>query len=571
MSEHVDAVVIGSGFGGSVTAARLAADKRRVVVLERGRSYPPGSFKRTPSTIRELFWDPGDGLQGIYNVWHFRKLSAVVCSGLGGGSLIYANVLLRKDEKWFQDQEPDGTYRPWPVTRAILDPHYEIVERAMNAQCYPLAHEPYKSVEKVRAFRQAVEAMAKGNPSRSLVTPPLAITFANDGRPPVPGETIIEAQRNLHDQDRRTCMLCGECCVGCNYGAKNTLDYTYLSVAKHAGADLRTLCEVLTFKQLVPDKRFEVTYVKHREDGAPAKLDDLPRHTITCDRLILSAGTLGSTRLLLRNLAAFPAIKRDVVGTRFSGNGDLLTFALRCTRQVDGKQQPWMLEATRGPTITSTLHEKSVLDTGDAKDGPGLYVQDAGFPKEIAWLLEGLDGPGWISRGWRFLKRLLAGIIGRNRDPDLAAELARVVGNGVLTGSSVPLLGMGRDVPEGRLKLDGTQLALDWSGARSAAYFKRSTDAAREIVAAMGGEFMLNPQARFLKRALTVHPLGGCPMGASADEGVVDSHGEVFGHPGFFILDGSVLPGPVGPNPSLTIAAVTDRAVTHMIEHWPRT
>jgi len=133
--EHFDAIVIGSGFGGSVMAYRLAAAGKRVCLFERGKAYPPGSFPRSPHDMKANFWDPSAGLQGLFNVWSFKRLGAVVSSGLGGGSLIYANVFLRKDDKWFvKENVPGDGYESWPLTRADLDPHYDAVEKVIGVQ-----------------------------------------------------------------------------------------------------------------------------------------------------------------------------------------------------------------------------------------------------------------------------------------------------------------------------------------------------------------------------------------------------------------------------------------------------
>src|SRR5882757_67704 len=142
--ETFDAVIIGSGFGGAVMAYRLAQAGKRVLVLERGKSYPPNSFPRAPRDMARNFWDPSEGLYGLFNLWSFRGSGAIVASGLGGGSLVYANVLIRKPEKWFVWESPvDGSFTPWAVTQSDLIPHYERVERMMGANPYPFEAAPY--------------------------------------------------------------------------------------------------------------------------------------------------------------------------------------------------------------------------------------------------------------------------------------------------------------------------------------------------------------------------------------------------------------------------------------------
>ena len=552
--EHFDAVVVGSGFGGSVSAYRLAEAGQSVCLLERGKAYPPGSFARTPKAMHANFWDPSAGMFGLFDVWSFKHIAALISSGLGGGSLIYANVLLRKDEKWFVREEPGVPgYEYWPVTRAELDPHYDRVERMMNAQRYPFAKSPYDRTEKTKAMQMAGQKL-----DMEWMLPPLAVTFANTGAEPIPGEPIVEAHRNLHDRTRSTCRLCGECDVGCNYGSKNTLDYNYLSAAKRAGADLRTLAEV---KTIAPHagRGYVISYRQH-VPGEP-KQPDAPLVTISATRLILSAGTFGSTYLLLSNRQHFPGIS-PTLGSHFCSNGDLLTFALRCSRKTDAGKVPWALDGTYGPVITSSLRMPDTLDGGSRR---GFYIEDAGYPAFITWLVETAGLASTLGRAQRLAWRRILSALGIHTTTNLSADIANLLGSGDLSASSIPLLGMGRDVPDGHLGLENGLLSSDWAIKRSSPYFTGLTDTMKQITEAWGGCFQSNPTWHLGHRSITVHALGGAPMARRIDEDVVNGYGEVFGYPGLHVADGSVMPGPVGTNPSLTIAALADRFADRII------
>jgi cholesterol oxidase len=554
-TEHFDAIVVGSGFGGSVMAYRLREAGLSVCLLERGKPFPPGSFPRTPQGMAANFWDPSEGLFGMFNLWSFKHLGALVSSGLGGGSLIYANVLLRKDEKWFVREQP-GTpgHEYWPVTRAELDPHYDRVERMMNAQRYPFHHPPYDRTPKTRAMQ-----LAAGKLELEWLLPPLAVTFANDGEAPVPGEPVREARRNLHDRTRYTCRLCGECDVGCNYGSKNTLDYNYLSEAKRLGAEIRTLCDVVDFEPRAGGG-YGVRYRQHTLGEPTPK--GAPLVTVTADRLVLAAGTLGSTYLLLKNRAAFPGLSPRL-GARFCGNGDLLTFATRSHETVDGKRRPWLLDGTRGPVITSAIR---MADAADGHEGRGFYIEDAGYPAFAAWIMETSGALGTVQRLKRaFFRRVRSGL-GIRKRTDLGGEISYVLGAAELSSTSVPLLGMGRDVADGHLKLEEGLLESDWRIRSSTAFFTRMRDTMKRIADVWDAGFRDNVIWHLGRRVITVHPLGGCSMGRDAREGVVDVNGEVFGYPGLYVADGAVMPGPVGANPALTIAALADRFADTIVE-----
>jgi cholesterol oxidase len=537
MNERFDAVVVGSGFGGSVMAYRLAQAGRSVCLLERGRPYPPGSFARSPADMAKNFWDPSEGLHGLFDFWSFRGIEGVVSSGLGGGSLIYANVLIRKPAEWFDDEHDS-----WPIRYEDLESHYEAAEGMLAPQRYPAAHEPYASTPKTVAFAEAAERVFGRRPR----FPDLAVTFGTGDGPPVPGEEIPGGDDNLHGAKRYTCRLVAECDIGCNWGAKNTLDFNYLSAAQREGATIRTLSEVRAFERAGEDG-WLVRYRRHRPPDEPEQ------HTLQAGRLILSAGAFGSTFLLLKNRAALSGMTGEHLGTRFSGNGDLLTFATRCK---DGSGRARRLDPSVGTVITSALP----VPPGEGSGERGFYLEDAGVPEFAGWLLEAADAPNALLRVPRILwKRLKERFTGQPNS-NLSAELSALLGKTELSSGTLPLLAMGRDFADGNMSLTKKgYLDLDWKIRKSDAYFRWVRRHSHDVARQLGGKPVDNP-IWHLKRVITVHPLGGCPMGAGPGEAVVSHEtGEVFGCPGLHVADGSVLPGPVGPNPSLTIAAVSDR------------
>jgi cholesterol oxidase len=552
---HFDVVIVGSGFGGSVMAHRLAAAGRNVLVLERGQSIPPGDFPRSPYRFRRAFWDPSEGLYGMFSIWSFDHLGSVVSSGLGGGSLIYANVLLRKDPSWFLEAV-DGALRPWPVTYDDLREHYRRAERILGAQRYPFEHEPYASTPRTRLFHRAAE-----DRGWHPFSPPLAVTFAAPGKPPRPGDVIPEPEgrENLHGVTRTTCRLVGECDIGCNFGAKNTLDLTALSEAWHDGAEIAPLCEVRELEHR-PGGGYAVRYVRHdlAREGRPYPTGTLPLETVTCDRLVVAAGTFGTTWLLMQNrdrLGGLPV----ALGTRFSGNGDLLTLALKPRDRETGELLP--VEGGYGPSITAAVRFEGAPDPADPAGSPprGYYIEDAGYPDLLNWLIQAVEMPGNVIRAWWVAVRLMRRLFRLHDDTDVAAELSKLLGDAALSAGVLPLLGMGRELPSGVIGVKGGRLSVDWTIDRARDYFDRVRAQQQALAGSMGADFRDNPVWHLGRRVITVHPLGGAPMGHDEREGVVDGWGRVFGHPGLYVADGSVMPGTVGPNPSLTIAALADR------------
>ena len=558
---HFDVVVVGSGFGGSVMTQRLSQAGMSVCLLERGKSYPPGSFPRSPWETGRNFWDPSKGLHGLFNVWSFRGIGGIVASGLGGGSLVYSNVLIRKDRSTFVRDELET----WPVTYEELEPHYERHERMLAATPYPFepdpakrdpAREPFDRTYKTNALRLAAERLGL-----EWYLPKLAVAFSANGAPSL-AEPILDEPENIHGRVRSTCRLCGECNIGCNYGSKNTLDFNYLSdAALRHGASIFTRCEVKTFAPR-PEGGYVVGYVDHSEAiEGETRTQPLPLRTMTCDRLVLAAGAFGSTYLLLKNREALPGLS-DRLGKRFCGNGDLLTFALKSLEE-GADRRPRLLDPGYGPVITSTIRVPDALEGGP---GRAYYIQDGGQPQIASWIVETGNLPGVIRRALRLVVRLVKKWLRFDRRSDIGREIAAAFGPATLSSSMMLLFGMGRDIPDGNMSLteDG-YLDLDWRTRRSNAFFEQVRGTGGQIADVLNAKFVDNPPWH-LSRVVTVHPLGGCPMGRDELEGVVDSYGRVFGHQDLLVVDGSMIPGPVGPNPSNTIAALAHRAAERLIE-----
>jgi cholesterol oxidase len=282
---------------------------------------------------------------------------------------------------------------------------------------------------------------------------------------------------------------------------------------------------------------------------------------VTTKRLILSAGTLGSTFLLLKmrreNPRAFSRISTQL-GKRFGGNGDFLMLATKAKDSTGGKKKPRILDPSYGPVITSTVRVPASEDGGE---GRGHYVQDAGYPEFVTWNLRAINTPLKAARFLRFFWKWLD----RDSETDMGAEAADVFGKAERSASLLPFLGMGRDVPDGGMELRDGKLNVDWRSKASRPYFLGVRDAMRGLAEKLEARIWDTP-LWWLSRYITVHPLGGCSMGETDSEGVVDPYGKVFNYDRMYVADGSVMPGPVGPNPSLTIAALADRFADRVID-----
>jgi len=535
-----DVVVIGSGFGGSVMTCRLAEKGYRVCLLERGREYGFNAFPRRIHELKRAFWDPKDGLDGLFEVRSHpdSDVCTVTASGLGGGSLIYANVLIPMDEELFAG---------WPggINRSILDPYYKKVLETMQAAPYPFDDPYYADTPKSAALKNIAGKLPQ-DPEATAPPhgffPHLAVWFKGT----FPGEQTA----NAHGVLQSRCIKCGECDVGCNIHAKNTLDLNYIARARSASllgpqntpADVRTNAEAV---DIVPDgDGYRVTY---RDTGDATGAASV---TLRAGKVIIACGSVGSAGLLLRlkRRDSLPRLS-DALGKKWCGNGDLEGTVLDAGTDI---------VPTRGPVITYAVkYEYRPYPDGFPHQ---IYIEDAGFPVFLAWYVAGKIPSARkvfdrIKLFWKFIERLFR----RRPETDIGDDIARIIDNDGLIRRTLIMLGMGRDRSDGEVVLDGEgEPFVKWSVKGSQLHIDRQKREMKRIADALYGDFLVNPLT-YLDKLISVHPLGGCVMADDPADGVVNPHGEVFNYPGLYVVDGSIVPTSIGPNPSLTIAALAER------------
>ena len=518
MNSSYDAVVVGSGFGGGITACRLAEQGWRVCVLERGRRFGPGDFPERLEQAPFAFWHPWLNPGGMFDLRLMKDLSVLTAAGVGGGSLVYANVQLRAPADVFEDAR-------WPaaIDRAELDPYYDRTEDALQPRATP--DDP--ALPKIRAFE------ASGSRAGRTAEPlPLAVHFGEDRRHPFSGAF------------QQGCQNLGRCDAGCPVLAKNTVDITYVARAEAHRAEVYPLHEVV---RLDPPPRAGGNWrigfrdLQYRVEGA-----------VEAPVLVLAAGTLGSSRLLFKNRRRLPGLS-PALGTRFSGNGDALALALDPqASDVAGARTDY------GPTMTSRL---------DYTAEEGFMVADGGLPTSFGTVLEALRAVNALT-GWGRVvvrARRAAARLGLTDRP-LTHRGARLRHDPPISDSLVFLM-LGRDAANGRMRLTPLFRCFDirWSNDDSAALFDGMRRAAAELARAAEATPFFALDAGPLGKFITVHPLGGAPMADDPARGVVDDRGRVHGLPGLYVLDGSIVPTALGVNPSKTIAALAERGVEHLL------
>lgn len=517
MSRAYDVVIVGSGFGGGIAACRLAEAGRRVCVLERGKRWRPEDFPDGPAQAPEALWHESLNPGGLFDVRLMRDVSVITAAGVGGGSLVYANVQLRAPADVFDQGWPVG------LDRAALDPWYDRTEEALQPVSTPADPE----LPKVRAFAAAGRRV--GKQAEPL---PIAVHFGEPREHPFSGVR------------QEGCQNLGHCDIGCPVNARNTVDITYIARAEKHGAEVRPLHLA---ERIEPPARSDANWTVGFSD-----LGEGDDGSVEAPILILAAGTIGSSRLLLQNRRRLPGLS-PALGSRFSGNGDALGLAL-------DPQAPDVRGARNdfGPVMTSKL---------DYTAERGLIVADGGLPANFDVLLDVARGVNVI-QGWRrWLLMLRAALIRlgwsdqalRPRDVRIAERESDV--------DSLIFLMIGRDAADGQMRLTSLLHRFDirWNKAGSAKLFADLEATAKEIAEKSEAEPFYALEGGPLSKFTTVHPLGGCPMADDPTAGVVDGFGRVHGHPGLYVLDGSIVPTALGVNPSKTIAALAERGAAQLV------
>lgn len=516
---NYDCVVIGSGFGGSVAALRLAEKGYSTAVLEQGRRVSPADMRAAGKNPLKLFWAPALGLRGFFAQTLFRHVTLVRGVGVGGGSLVYAAVLLRPKPPFFSD----AAWRDLADWQGELAPHYATAERMLG-----LAVNPRQSQMDVylQAAAHAMNAGATYGPT------PQGIYFAN------PGEDSPDPFFNGAGPVRRGCIHCGDCLSGCAHNAKNTLDKNYLHLAEGLGA------------QIVPETR--ATLIRKTPDGYEIETASSfglarKRRIFRARRVFLAAGVLGTVNLLFqsrgaRGLGALSPRLGDHVRT----NSEAITAAVARDRKLD---------LSDGTAISSHFYPD-----------PETHVTQNRFPKSYNFFKfyagPMVDEPRPLLRA---LKTLAAFI----RSPWRATISLRA---GDWRKRTTVLTVMQHRDNELQLRRKSAWLApltrglytRAPSGRAAPAYIAQANAAARAVAAACNGEPQNVITESLLNISSTAHILGGAAIGARPEDGVIDANHQVFGCPGLFVVDGAAIPANVGVNPSLTITALAERALSRI-------
>jgi cholesterol oxidase len=518
-----DWLVIGSGFGGSVSALRLAEKGYSVAVLECGRRFADADFAKQTADFRRYNWVPHLGMRGILRLNVFKDVFVLSGCGVGGGSLGYANTLYRARPGFYDSPQWSGL-ADWA---SELAPFYAEAERMLGVETYVLLREYGESIGVGETYTRTPVGVFLGESGKTVADP----YFGGEG------------------PERTGCVRCGTCMIGCRHGAKNTLMKNYLWFAEKLGVQILSERMVTDISPLGDGSGAEGYEVAHQRSGGIVRRD--PR-TVTARGVIVAAGALGTNRLLQRcKLSGSLARISDRLGHTVRTNSEAI---ISVTAPDDSD---WNFSDS--VAITSSIHTDpdthiEVVTYGDGGDSQGLLRQ----------LMVTAGG-----RGTRPLHFLLA--VARHPREALGAFKIRGMSRHTIIllvmqslDNSIRLK-VKRRLPNGSVMLTTEQDPLHPNpDSIPAAY-----DAARWFAKRIGGTAYSGVTEAVLGIPLTAHILGGAVIGASAESGVIDAQHRVFGYENLLVCDGAAVPANVGANPSLTITALAERAMTFVAPKGP--
>lgn len=515
-----DVLIVGSGFGGSVTALRLVEKGYKVAVLEAGRRFADDELPKTSWDLRKFLWAPKLGCYGIQRIHPLRNVLILGGAGVGGGSLNYANTLYVPPEPFFQDPQ----WRDITDWRAELTPYYERAKQMLG-----VVQNPHMTPAD-EIFKQVADDMGVGD---TFVQTPVGVFFGE------PGETVPDPYFGGVGPERTGCLECGDCMVGCKHGAKNTLVKNYLYLAERAGAEVVPLTTVTALRPHA-DGTWDVT-----TERTGAWLRKRP-HTYSAKQVVLAAGTLGTQKLLhaMRDTGTLPELSPRV-GELTRTNSESIVGA--ATRTVDPD-----LDVTRGVAITSSIHP-----TPDTHIEPVRYGRGSNSMGLLQTLM--VDGGGRVPRWLRFLGlalrhplTLLSFLSVRNwSERTIISLVMQHLDNSITTYTTRGLFGR---------KLTSRQ----GHGEPNPTWIPAGNDVTRRVAEKIGG-VAGGTWGEVFNIPLTAHFLGGAPIGADREHGVIDAYHRVFGYPTLSVVDGAAVSANLGVNPSLTITAQAERAAAY----WP--
>ncbi len=519
-----DYIIVGSGFGGAVSALRLAEKGWRVALIEQGRRIDTADITRAKQKPSHLLWIPEFGLKkGYFTQQLFKHVAIIGGVGLGGGSLVWAAVMLEPKDKFYEAPELTAMGIDW---RRELAPHFATAKRMLG-----VATNPYRT-EQDALLEYTARAM---HVAQTFGPVPNAICFdAEPGTDPYFGGT---------GPARSPCTRCGGCMTGCADNAKNSLDKNYLHFAELAGVKILTELKADRIEN-TPDGSYQVTLKPSRSRGAERRL--------SASKVVLSCGVVGTMQLLMKNRDEYGTLKNvsPVLGRCVRTNSEAITAVLH----------PRGVDMTKGTGVSSDFYPDENTHVTQNRFDRGYRIirylygpmtEGTGpLRRSLHTLWKTLLSPrlmvrNWFCRNWE--KRITLFTVMQDLDNAVGFTYKRDWRSGF------------------RRRLQ----SVAHPDKQPPTYLKIANDVARIYATLAGGSPMNSFTESVGNRSTTAHILSGSPMGVDVSTSVIDSNHEVHGHPGLFIVDGSSIPANIGVNPSLTITAMAERFAALQPEHQP--